>query len=92
VRRRAVLAAAFAAAATLTACGGADEGAPSQQPVPATTAPDPEKAREAARKLLEEFEKCDSCTGAERARERAENGLAQKSDGPVVLLPETSEP
>ena len=77
---------------TLAACGGADEGASPQQPVPATTTPDPDKAREAARKLLEEFEKCDSCTGAERARERIENGLAQKPDGPVDLLPETSEP
>ena len=92
MRRLAALLVALVASVTLAACGGADEGAPAQQPVPATTAPDPDKAREAARKLLEEFEKCDSCTGAERARERVENGLAQKSDGPVVLLPETSEP
>lgn len=64
----------------LAACGGTETGAPKPQapPVLQVSPPDPAKAQEAARKLLAEYEKCGSCTGAERARERVENGLVTK--------------
>jgi hypothetical protein len=58
-------------AAALAGCGGTQDGARA----PAATSPDPAKAQAAARKLLADFENCGGCTGAERARERIENGL-----------------